>query len=152
MIIRVAKLEDYDMVERLAKEVQKMHVKWRPDIYTLESDVIPKQFFEPIVENKMLYVAEVEGQVKGFVMYVVKEHDCDNQIKRTTYAIDAIAVEKECRGKGIGTMLIDKIKEIAIENNVDALELQVNCENVAAKSMYERYGFREKNINMEMKI
>ena len=94
-----------------------MHIKWRPDIYTLESDIIPKQFFEPIVENKMMYVAEVEGQVKGFVMYVVKEHDCDNQIKRTTYAIDAIAVDKECRGMGIGTMLIDKIKEIAIKNS-----------------------------------
>ena len=152
MIIRIAKLEDYEVIEALAKDVQKMHIKWRPDIYTLESNMIPKEFFKPIVDNKTMYVAEEDNKVKGFIMYTEKEYNIDNQVKRTTYAIDAIAVDKQYRGQGIGTKLIDKIKEIAKDNNVDAIELQVNAKNIAAKAMYEKYGFSDKSINMEINI
>ena len=152
MIIRTVKLEDYEVVELLAKEVQKMHIEWRPDIYTLESNMIPKEFFKPIVDNKTMYVAEEDNKVKGFIMYTEKEYNIDNQVKRTTYAIDAIAVDKQYRGQGIGTKLIDKIKEIAKDNNVDAIELQVNAKNIAAKAMYEKYGFSDKSINMEINI
>ena len=152
MFIRIAKLEDYEVIEALAKDVQKMHIKWRPDIYTLESNMIPKEFFKPIVDNKTMYVAEEDNKVKGFIMYTEKEYNIDNQVKRTTYAIDAIAVDKQYRGQGIGTKLIDKIKEIAKDNNVDAIELQVNAKNIAAKAMYEKYGFSDKSINMEINI
>ena len=152
MIIRIAKLEDYEVIEALAKDVQKMHIKWSPDIYTLESNMIPKEFFKPIVDNKTMYVAEEDNKVKGFIMYTEKEYNIDNQVKRTTYAIDAIAVDKQYRGQGIGTKLIDKIKEIAKDNNVDAIELQVNAKNIAAKAMYEKYGFSDKSINMEINI
>ena len=41
---------------------------------------------------------------------------------------------------------------IAKENNIGAIELQVNAENKAAKAMYEKYGFRDKSINMEFKL
>ena len=152
MIIRIAKLEDYEVIEALAKDVQKMHIKWRPDIYTLESNMIPKEFFKPIVDNKTMYVAEEDNKVKGFIMYTEKEYNIDNQVQRITYAIDAIAVDKQYRGQGIGTKLIDKIKEIAKDNNVDAIELQVNAKNIAAKAMYEKYGFSDKSINMEINI
>ena len=152
MFIRIAKLEDYEVIEALAKDVQKMHIKWRPDIYTLESNMIPKEFFKPIVDNKTMYVAEEDNKVKGFIMYTEKEYNIDNQVKRITYAIDAIAVDKQYRGQGIGTKLIDKIKEIAKDNNVDAIELQVNAKNIAAKAMYEKYGFSDKSINMEINI
>lgn len=35
---------------------------------------------------------------------------------------------------------------------MDAIELQVNAENKAAKAMYEKYGFSDKSINMELKL
>ena len=41
-------------------------------------------------------------------------------------------------------------KIIAKEKRCDGVELQVNARNANAKVMYEKYGFTEKSINMEL--
>ena len=152
MLIRFANREDYEEVERIAEQVQKMHVEWRPDIYTFEKKIFPDEIFEQIIENKMLIVATDEEKVVGFLMYVINKVNFDNQVERTLYNVNAVAVDEECRGQGIGHKLFDYLKDIAKENNMDAIELQVNAENKAAKAMYEKYGFTDKSINMEFKL
>ena len=152
MLIRFANREDYEEVERIAEQVQKMHVEWRPDIYTFEKKIFPDEIFEQIIENKMLIVATDEEKVVGFLMYVINKVNFDNQVERTLYKVNAVAVDEECRGQGIGHKLFDYLKDIAKENNMDAIELQVNAENKAAKAMYEKYGFTDKSINMELKL
>lgn len=152
MLIRYANREDYEEVERIAEQVQKMHVEWRPDIYTFEKKIFPDEIFEQIIENKMLIVATDEEKVVGFLMYVINKVNFDNQVERTLYNVNAVAVDEECRGQGIGHKLFDYLKDIAKENNMDAIELQVNAENKAAKAMYEKYGFTDKSINMEFKL
>ena len=129
-----------------------MHVEWRPDIYTFEKKTFPNEIFEQLIENKMLIVATYEEKVVGFLMYIVNKIDFDNQVKRTLYKVDAVAVDEEYRGQGIGHKLFDYLKYIAKEKNIDAIELQVNAENKAAKAMYEKYGFTDKSINMELKL
>lgn len=32
-IIQIPKIEDFEAVNRLAKQVHELHVKWRPDLY-----------------------------------------------------------------------------------------------------------------------
>ncbi len=152
MLIRYAKKEDYDDVEKIAEQVQKMHVEWRPDIYTFEKKVFSAEMFEQIIDNKMLIVATDDEKIVGFLMYVINKVNFDNYVERTLYRVDAVAVDEECRGKGIGHKLFDYLKGIAKENNMDAIELQVNAENKAAKAMYEKYGFSDKSINMELKL
>ena len=152
MLIRFANREDYEEVERIAEQVQKMHVEWRPDIYTFEKKIFPDEIFEQIIENKMLIVATDEEKVVGFLMYVINKVNFDNQVERTLYNVNAVAVDEECRGQGIGHKLFDYLKYIAKENNIDVIELQVNAENKAAKAMYEKYGFTDKSINMEFKL
>lgn len=61
-----------------------------------------------------------------------------------------MAVEEKYRGNGIGHELLEFVKNIVREKNLDGLELQVNAKNVKAKKMYESYGFVEKSINMEL--
>ena len=41
MLIRFANREDYEEEDRIAEQVQKMHVEWRPDIYTFEKKIFP---------------------------------------------------------------------------------------------------------------
>lgn len=152
MLIRFANREDYEEVERIAEQVQKMHVEWRPDIYTFEKKIFPDEIFEQIIENKMLIVATDEEKVVGFLMYVINKVNFDNQVERNLYNVNAVDVDEECRGQGIGHKLFDYLKDIAKENNIDAIELQVNAENKVAKAMYEKYGFTDKSINMEFKL
>ena len=100
----------------------------------------------------MVIVATDEEKVVGILMYLVNKVDFDNHVNRTFYKVDAVAVDEGHRGQGIGHKLFDYLKDIAKDNNIDAIELQVNAENKTAKSMYEKYGFTDKSINMELKL
>ena len=97
MLIRFANREDYEEVERIAEQVQKMHVEWRPDIYTFEKKIFPIEIFEQLIDNNMVIVATDEEKVVGFLMYIVNKIDFDNQVKRTLYKVDAVAVDEEYR-------------------------------------------------------
>lgn len=64
--------------------------------------------------------------------------------------IDSMGVDEHYRGQGIGRELFAFARNICEEQDYDGLELQVNAKNIAAKRMYEKYGFTEKSINMEL--
>ena len=57
--------------------------------------------------------------------------------------ISNIAVFEEYRGKGIATKLLDKAEEIAIEKGLNKLSLYVETDNLHAKRVYEKRGFKE---------
>lgn len=149
-VIRVAVLEDYEAIEGLMKQVQDLHVEWRPDIYKPCKMVLSKEEFFALVEEKTLLVAEYKGDVIGLLAFVYRRVGSEKQVERKVLFIDAMAVDESYRGRGIGHQLFDIVKVIAKEQNCDGIELQVNARNVWAKAMYESYGFTEKSINMEL--
>jgi ribosomal-protein-alanine N-acetyltransferase len=53
-----------------------------------------------------------------------------------------IAVAKEERGKGLSRILMDALLEKARAEKVEILRLEVRASNLAAKSLYESYGFQ----------
>ena len=66
--------------------------------------------------------------------------------------IDAICVDEKYRGKGIGTKILESVKEIAKSKECTDLYLTVNQENENAIRAYEKFGFKVKNIAYMMKI
>lgn len=148
--IRCAEQKDYDSAEEIMKEVQQLHIEWRPDIYKASDPVLPQKVFEEMVAQKTLLVAEVNGTVEGILSYMYRHVKSEKQVERTVLFIDDLAVKEQSRGKGIGSSLLAYIKEKADREHLDGVELQVNARNVKAKQMYEKNGFTEKSINMEL--
>ena len=66
--------------------------------------------------------------------------------------IEAICVDENCRGNGIGTLLLEHIKKIGKEQGCTDMYLTVNQENENAIKVYEKFGFKVKNIAYMMKI
>jgi ribosomal protein S18 acetylase RimI-like enzyme len=56
------------------------------------------------------------------------------------YYILAIAVDKELRGEGIGSILIDSIEDRAVASGSSRLALDVSAGNEGARKLYERCG------------
>lgn len=56
--------------------------------------------------------------------------------------IERIYIEEAYQGRGLGTMLLNKAKEIARESNITYLWLGVWEKNPRAIKMYERNGFK----------
>jgi ribosomal-protein-alanine N-acetyltransferase len=55
--------------------------------------------------------------------------------------ITNIVVKKIERKKGIGTLLLDRLIEMAIQTGRETISLEVNEKNVAAGCLYEKKGF-----------
>lgn len=148
--IRCAAAEDYPQVESMMKEVQQLHINWRPDIYKTADPVLPFSEFSQLVEEHKLLVAVIGETVVGILSFFYRHIESDKQVTRDVMFISDLAVKEHYREHGIGTLLLDYMKHKVQEEGLDGLELQVNAKNIQAKQMYEKFGFTEKSINMEL--
>ena len=154
MEIRLANMNDYDSVNNLARQVHELHVGWRPDLFNSVKEVITLSEFEEMIINKEIYVYVLDNKVVGYIVCCIVEKK--NQNPKFRYRkqlnIDAMCVDLEYRGKGIGTKLLNFAKEIAIDNECTDIYLTVNEENVNAIKTYEKFGMKVKNIAYSMQI
>ena len=61
-------------------------------------------------------------------------------------------VDERFRGRGVGRALLEYAAALAKARGLRSVELQVNARNDGAREMYERCGFREKSVNMELTL
>lgn len=148
--IRYAEPNDYSEVEMIMQQVQEMHINWRPDIYKRGDVVLPPEIFDEAVQNKELILAENADKIIGLLLFMIRHIENNNQVTRDVLYIDSMAVAEGCRGQGVGHSLFEFVKQIRQQRNLDGIELAVNAKNLKAKAMYEKYGFTEKSINMEL--
>ena len=151
VIVRLPRLQDYERVSQIMDQVQQLHVEWRPDVYKPASPLITMDMFEAILKDGNWYVAEADGVVVG-VLELMKRHvESPAQVTKDVLFISTMAVDEKYRGKGIGHLFFEKVKQLKQEKGYDTIELQVNAKNRLAYEMYRKYGFTEKSINMELK-
>ncbi|MDE7341459.1 MAG: GNAT family N-acetyltransferase [Lachnospiraceae bacterium] len=147
--IRNSRLDEYKQISAIMKQVQQMHIDWRPDIYKYNETVLPLEVYEQAVKDKTFFVAEYEGIIAGILFIIYRHAEASNLVTRNTIFVDSMAVDKDYRGKGIGHAFFDFLKELKLQKGYDGIELQVNAKNEAAYKMYTDYGFTKKSINME---
>jgi len=63
--IETPQKEDFKRVNELAKQVQEMHVQWRPDLFLSVDNVITQEDFAKMVENKEIVVAKLFSWQEG---------------------------------------------------------------------------------------
>ena len=132
-------------------QVQQLHVEWRPDVYKPASLLITMDMFEAILKDGNWYVAEADGVVVGILELMKRHVESPAQVTKDVLFISTMAIDEKYRGKGIGHLFFEKVKQLKQEKGYDTIELQVNAKNRLAYEMYRKYGFTEKSINMELK-
>jgi ribosomal protein S18 acetylase RimI-like enzyme len=70
----------------------------------------------------------------------------------TRLQIEAVRVKIEWRGKKIGEKMIDFVKDFAVKNDCNLIQLTTNKSRDDAKRFYERVGFEASHIGMKLKI
>ena len=151
VIVRLPGLQDYERVSQIMDQVQQLHVEWRPDVYKPASPLITMDMFEAILKDGNWYVAEADGVVVGILELMKRHVESPAQVTKDVLFISTMAIDEKYRGKGIGHLFFEKVKQLKQEKGYDTIELQVNAKNRLAYEMYRKYGFTEKSINMELK-
>ena len=136
--IRNATINDIELIRELTFKV------W-PQTY---SSIISKEQIDYMLEmmysNKSLALQMAEGsqfiivqdtkKPVGFASY--------KPVAINIYKLDKIYILQTQQGKGIGKFVIDYILQQIKDRGSEFLQLQVNRNNINAKSFYEKIGFR----------
>lgn len=85
-------------------------------------------------QNKVYIVAKQDEEIIGFAGYMKNFLEIE---------IMNIVVKKNCRGKGIGKMLLQKMLENAKNDGAQEIFLEVNENNKVARQLYQNTGFSE---------
>lgn len=151
MNIVLPKLNDFEKINKIARQVHEIHVNWRPDIFVSVENPVQEERFKNLIENKEIYIIK-EEDIIGFAIINIKEKNSHGTHFRKYLCIEVIAIDEDYRGKGYGTKLIEFLKELGRAENCTDLYLTVNEENKDAIKLYEKNGMRVKNISYSGKL
>lgn len=148
--IRRTKTEDYENIENLIEQVQKLHSDLVPDVFIDINPVLDKDFFEKHMLSGKDYIAEYDGKVVGYVSmsFLNKEYFCMRPIN--VVRINTLIVDEKYRNKGIGTQLINFAKKLKNDRGFDKIKLTAWCANEDAISFYKHIGMKPQTITFEL--
>ncbi|WP_199228910.1 ribosomal protein S18-alanine N-acetyltransferase [Sporanaerobacter acetigenes] len=128
MDILVRPMLEKDIDEVLDIEKTSFATPWSKEAFTLE---ITKNMLAKYV------VAEIQGKVVGYggIWLIIDEGHVTN-----------IAVHEKYRGLGVGNKIMEGLIDICRDRNIVAMTLEVRKTNEVAKSLYDKYGFKEYGI------
>ncbi len=150
MIRKIVK-KDYEELKKLVYQVHELHYSSRLDIY-VDGNPFPLEYFTRILNDTTAfnYVYVENNKICGLIIATKKNNHTIPILKqRTTYFIEDIVVDKNCRRKGIGKELYYFLKKQAVKENIDAIELNVWAFNEPAIKFYESLGMSVKNMKFE---
>jgi ribosomal protein S18 acetylase RimI-like enzyme len=99
-----------------------------------------------IVERRehLALVAEVDGKPAGFMLTLDSLPD---EVTGDDQAfVVYMAVERELRGAGIASALLERAEDEARKRGAPYMALMVTEENAAARALYERAGYRTERL------
>ena len=147
MIIREANINDIDNgLLEVYIEGYIHHHNGRPDIFRELTNEELRKDLEDILNFFPTIVVEEDNRVVGYLSYKIKE----KHTKKLD--VDQLVILESYRGRGYGKKLMERIKEIAISENCDRIELNCWMFNESALGMYEHIGFDKQRIMYEMKL
>ncbi|HMO63201.1 MAG TPA: GNAT family N-acetyltransferase [Ferruginibacter sp.] len=140
-IIRAATGKDFDAIHVLIQEFASFIQTPEKVSNTPAQMLQDKDFFNCIV-------ATDDEKIIGFATYFFAYYSWSG---RATY-LDDLYVTEMHRGKGVGTMLLKYVIQIAKENNCRKVKWQVSKWNTKAISFYKKLGASTDAIEMNVEL
>ena len=152
-MIRLAEIKDIDDILRLLDEIRDVHHKIRPDLFKSSGYKYNKDELIKIINNPLtpIFVYIDNNKLVGYAMNVITIHEDENVLCdfKTLY-IDDLCVEKNYRGKNIGHLLFDYVKNYAEKIGCHNITLNVWNGNDQAIKFYESLGLKPQKVTMEV--
>lgn len=140
-------------IEKRDKMIKKASLEDLEEVYQLmcilENKELNKEHFIQVykqgLENSdLVYLVYKKEKVLGFISFIVHHymhHDKD------TGEIIELVVLPECRSQRIGDQLIREVEKIAVERNLEQIELSTSTYRKDAHRFYENHGYVKDHYN-----
>ena len=155
-MIRLAVMNDLAGINVLHAQLHIQHIGYRPDIFAPIEQPVFDTLMIPYIkdDSKDIVISENDGVIDGYAAISV----CDTSkgageiLPFTFVEVNELCVAENAQGKGIGTALLDAVKQYAKDKGAKFVELGVNAQNTGAQEFYKANGMFVKNYKMQYKI
>lgn len=151
IMIRCAHASD---ASRILELVQRMadfdHPHWRSKLEIVSGDLrLVERYFAGELPEGDLFVAETPDATLGFIL-TEKRKDFFNL--DSVLHVSVLAIDRGAEGRGIGRSLMSFAEDHARTSGIGTMSLNVFEQNVAARRLYDKLGYRREIISMTKKI
>lgn len=94
-------------------------------------------------------IAEEAGELLGFINYVIHSRTWDT---RDTLYLEDLYVSEAARGKQVGYLLCDKIRQLALEKGLGQVYWNTQESNHTARRLYDRLATKDDFIRYVMPL
>ena len=147
MIVREIETSDAENLAVLIQQVEEssQYMLWEEG----ERNIQPENQLKMIEnmksnDNSTIFVAEDGNRLVGYLMVIGGNA---RRNKHSCYIV--IGILKDCRGKGVGTLLFEELERWAPKHNLHRVELTVVTRNEAGLSLYKKMGFEIEGTKRE---
>ncbi len=151
-MLELARPDDREVVESLARQLHTLHCQWRPDLFAEVQELYPPERFREAVANRQLYVARLADVVVGYVLLVTKTTEDPRTISRKIMVISEFCVAEPFRGHGIGHQMMEEVWALSRAFGCTDLQLNVFPQNDAAVGFWQKCGFAIQSIVMQRTV
>lgn len=153
MNVRFAEARDVNevlgLLDELIKEVNLKRGQRAPK--GIEGQEARREIFSKLLEREdvKIFVAEDNGHLVGvcdlFILPIMRRGNYHGHI-------EDLVISKNVRGKGIGSMLLNAVKDYCKQQNINVIKLTSGLELVSAHKFYEKNGgkFEEKMFRFDL--
>ncbi len=156
IVVRLATLDDADVIALQTSSIQQLHNQVLPFIFKPPSaDLFPPQKLAALIAdpNCIVAVAEIGGKVVGHI-YGAVVNRAENEFNRAhSYLyIYQIGVNDDARRQGVGTALITFTWDRARALGLTALQVDHWAFNARARDFFEACGFSPMKVTMRQAL
>lgn len=106
------------------------------ELMCFEQDSFSKRQFTYLISRAQghFLVVESQGRIVGYLSLLINK-------RAHSLRIYSLAVHPVFRGKGVGQLLMDRAVDVAYQESLGKITLEVNVSNFSAIHLYEKNGF-----------
>ena len=124
----------------LATVTRENFPRFQNDLLAIENSSFPSPW------NAVSFSSEIDREISHFWILTIDDalagYICFWIFAGEVHLLN-VAVEKDCRRKGVARQLLSKMFDVGKREGAETAWLEVRPSNLAARSLYQKLGFRE---------
>lgn len=139
MNIRIARTEDSQHISALMHQLG----------YQISTTKVAEMISDHQQHNDEIYVGIQNNEICAVIVLIYFTYFPDAQ---KLCRITALVVDEKLRGKGLGTALLNRARDSAIQQGCSSLELTTNMRRHNTHAYYEHLGFEKTSYKFVMPL
>ncbi len=149
-----ATLDDFPALTMLETEIQAQHVEGEPGLFLPDGlfsrETYAAYFADP---NQGVLLGVEDGEAVGYLHYEIVDKPQSEYLLAQHYVhVHALSIKAEHRRKGYGDQLMEYVVQLAKDQGISDVRLEVWAFNEGAQKFYRRLGFRTLLLKMMLDL